>query len=131
MTCVDFFQVLGWLEEKLPAEKNLPSTLVAIVAPLYSCLEDRSGDVRKKAQAVVPVMMQHVGWDAMSKQANKLKVKFDFCSFRREFKIVWLASSANLSGEGDAVEGREKKKRRYKQWGGGGGRGGRGGRGED
>nr|XP_058951305.1 cytoskeleton-associated protein 5-like isoform X2 [Pocillopora verrucosa] len=66
-------EVLGWLEEKLPAEKNLPSTLVAIVAPLYSCLEDRSGDVRKKAQAVVPVMMQHVGWDAMSKQANKLK----------------------------------------------------------
>ena len=97
------------------------------MAPLYSCLEDRSGDVRKKAQAVVPVMMQHVGWDAMSKQANKLKVKFDFCSFRREFKIVWLASSANLLGEGGSVEGREKKKRKYKQWGGGG----RGGRGED
>ena len=68
--------MLGWLEEKLPVEKNLPSSLVAVVAPLYSCLEDRSGDVRKKAQAVVPVMMQHVGWDAMSKQANKLKVRF-------------------------------------------------------
>lgn len=69
--------MLGWLEEKLPAEKNLPKELVAIVAPLYSCLEDRSGDVRKKAQSVVPLMMQHVGWDAMSKQANKLKVSFD------------------------------------------------------
>ena len=57
-------------------EKNLPKELVAIVAPLYSCLNDRSGDVRKKAQAVVPLMMQHVGWDAMSKQANKLKVRF-------------------------------------------------------
>ena len=68
--------MLGWLEEKLPVEKNLPKELVAIVAPLYSCLEDRSGDVRKKAQAVVPLMMQHVGWDAMSKQANKLKVRF-------------------------------------------------------
>ncbi|XP_015769974.1 PREDICTED: cytoskeleton-associated protein 5-like [Acropora digitifera] len=66
-------EVLTWLEEKLPAEKNLPKELVATVAPLYSCLEDRSGDVRKKAQAVVPLMMQHVGWDAMSKQANKLK----------------------------------------------------------
>jgi len=66
-------EVLGWLEEKLPSEKNLPKELVALVAPLYSCLEDRSGDVRKKAQAVVPLMMQHVGWDAMSKQANKLK----------------------------------------------------------
>ena len=72
---VCILQVLGWLEEKLPVEKNLPSTLVAVVAPLYSCLEDRSGDVRKKAQAVVPVMMQHVGWDAMVKQANKLKVR--------------------------------------------------------
>lgn len=66
-------EVLSWLEEKLPTEKNLPKELVATVAPLYSCLEDRSGDVRKKAQAVVPLMMQHVGWDAMSKQANKLK----------------------------------------------------------
>ena len=67
--------MLSWLEEKLPTEKNLPKELVATVAPLYSCLEDRSGDVRKKAQAVVPLMMQHVGWDAMSKQANKLKVR--------------------------------------------------------
>lgn len=73
--------MLGWLEEKLPAEKNLPKELVAIVAPLYSCLEDRSGDVRKKAQAVVPLMMQHVGWDAMSKQANKLKVSFDLVMY--------------------------------------------------
>ena len=76
LICVCVFQVLGWLEEKLPVEKNLPSTLGAVVAPLYSCLEDRSGDVRKKAQAVVPLMMQHVGWDTMCKQANKLKVRF-------------------------------------------------------
>lgn len=75
LTFVCILQVLSWLEEKLPVEKNLPSTLVAVVAPLYSCLEDRSGDVRKKAQAVVPVMMQHVGWDTMVKQANKLKVR--------------------------------------------------------
>lgn len=68
--------MLSWLEERLPSEKNLPSTLVAVVAPLYSCLEDRSGDVRKKAQAVVPLMMQHVGWDTMCKQASKLKVSF-------------------------------------------------------
>ena len=67
-------KVLGWLEEKLPNEKNLTKDLVTLVVPLFSCLEDRSGDVRKKAQAVVPLMMQHVGWDAMSKQANKLKV---------------------------------------------------------
>lgn len=90
------------------------------MGPLYSCLEDRSGDVRKKAQAVVPVMMQHVGWDAMSKQANKLKVKFEFCSFRREFKIVWLASSANLSGEGGCSRGKRKEKEEVQAMGGGG-----------
>lgn len=89
------------------------------MAPLYSCLEDRSGDVRKKAQAVVPVMMQHVGWDAMSKQANKLKVEFDFCSFRREFKIVWLASSANLSGEKGCSRGKRKEKEEVQAIGGG------------
>ena len=84
--------MLGWLEEKLPVEKNLPSTLVAVVAPLYSCLEDRSGDVRKKAQAVVPVMMQHVGWDTMVKQANKLKVRQIHCCYHCQckFKSKWF-----------------------------------------
>ncbi|KXJ05818.1 Cytoskeleton-associated protein 5 [Exaiptasia diaphana] len=72
--CGLYIVVLGWLEEKLPQEKNLPSSLVTIVPPLYSCLEDRSGDVRKKAQAVVPCMMAHLGFDTMNKQANKLKV---------------------------------------------------------
>ena len=80
-------QVLGWLEEKLPAEKNLPSGLTTIVAPLFSCLEDRSGDVRKKGQAVVPILMQHVGWDAMSKQANKLKVH---CKWFVQFVVAVL-----------------------------------------
>lgn len=48
--------------------------MVPIVLPLYSCLEDRNGDVRKKAQAVVPCMWAHLGYDTMNKQANKLKV---------------------------------------------------------
>ena len=67
--------MLGWLEEKLPQEGKLPrEEMIQIIAPLYACLEDRSGDVRKKAQSVVPLMMQHVGWDTMSKQVGKLKV---------------------------------------------------------
>lgn len=94
--------MLGWLEEKLLVEKNLPSTLVAIVAPLYSCLEDRSADVRKKAQAVVPLMMQHVGWDTMCKQANKLKVKFPDKSFcyhcKSKFKSKWFEPMGSLVG---------------------------------
>ncbi|KAK3702253.1 hypothetical protein QZH41_019815, partial [Actinostola sp. cb2023] len=66
-------EVLGWLEEKLPNEQNLPSSLVTIVQPLYACIEDRSGDVRKKAQAVVPYLIAYLGYDTMNKQANKLK----------------------------------------------------------
>ena len=111
---------MGWLEEKLPAEKNLPSTLVAIVAPLYSCLEDRSGDVRKKAQAVVPVMMQHVGWDSMSKQANKLKVEFDFCSFRENSKLFSLHLQRICQGKGGCSRGKRKEKEEVQAVEGGG-----------
>jgi cytoskeleton-associated protein 5 len=68
-------KVLGWLEEKLNEETSHPSSLITIVQPLYSCVEDRSGDVRKKAQVVVPCVMAHLGYDAMNKQANKLKVQ--------------------------------------------------------
>ena len=67
-------QLLTWLEEKLPAAGKLPSELSTIVPPLFSCMEDRSGDVRKKAQAALPHIMAHVGYDNMCKQCNKLGV---------------------------------------------------------
>ena len=41
---------------------------VRIYVPTYSI------QVRKKAQAVVPVMMEKVGYDSMLKHAGKLKV---------------------------------------------------------
>lgn len=62
------------MEEKLPAAGKLPPEVSAIVPPLFSCVEDRSGEVRKKAQAVLPLVMAKVGYDAMLKQAGKLKV---------------------------------------------------------
>lgn len=68
------FQLLGWLEEKLPAAGKLPSEFSLIVPPLFSCLEDRSGDVRKKSQAALPHIMAHVGYDNMAKQCGKLGV---------------------------------------------------------
>ena len=68
-------QLLGWLEEKLPTCGKLPSPEVTtIIGPLYSTLEDRSGDVRKKAQVVLPLFMAHVSYDTMLKHAGKLKV---------------------------------------------------------
>ena len=73
-------QLLGWLEEKLPTSGRLPSPEVTtIIAPLYSSLEDRSGDVRKKAQVVLPLFMAHVSYDTMLKHTGKLKVCVCVC----------------------------------------------------
>lgn len=68
------FQLLGWLSEKLPSHKPLPSEFKLCIPHLLSCLEDRNGDVRKKAQdAVVPFMI-HTGYESVFRACSKLKV---------------------------------------------------------
>lgn len=69
-----FFQLLGWLAEKLPTLRSVPSDLLLCVPHLYSCLEDRNGDVRKKAQDALPFFMMHLGFEKMAKATGKLKV---------------------------------------------------------
>ncbi|XP_056271762.1 cytoskeleton-associated protein 5 isoform X2 [Pseudoliparis swirei] len=66
-------EVLGWLAEKLPPLRTVPGDLMLCVPHLYSCLEDRNGDVRKKAQDALPTFMMHLGYDKMDKAAGKLK----------------------------------------------------------
>lgn len=66
-------ELLGWLAEKLPTLRNVPSDLVLCVPHLYSCLEDRNGDVRKKAQDALPFFMMHLGFEKMAKATGKLK----------------------------------------------------------
>ncbi|TNN43790.1 Cytoskeleton-associated protein 5 [Liparis tanakae] len=66
-------EVLGWLAEKLPTLRTVPGDLMLCVPHLYSCLEDRNGDVRKKAQDALPTFMMHLGYDKMDKAAGKLK----------------------------------------------------------
>ncbi len=73
-------QLLGWLQEKLPECHKLPSEISLIIPPLYSCLEDRSGEVRKKANATVPVLISKIGCEIMTKEAGKLKVFLVFLS---------------------------------------------------
>lgn len=68
-------QVLGWLAEKLPTLRTVPADLMLCIPQLYACLEDRNGDVRKKAQDALPTFMMHLGYDKMSKATGKLKVK--------------------------------------------------------
>uniref|UniRef100_A0A8C2FTH4 Cytoskeleton associated protein 5 n=1 Tax=Cyprinus carpio TaxID=7962 RepID=A0A8C2FTH4_CYPCA len=66
-------ELLGWLAEKLPTLRTVPTDLMLCVPHLYTCLEDRSGDVRKKAQDALPSFMMHLGYEKMIKAAGKLK----------------------------------------------------------
>nr|XP_046250378.1 cytoskeleton-associated protein 5 isoform X3 [Scatophagus argus] len=66
-------EVLGWLAEKLPTLRTVPGDLMLCVPQLYACLEDRNGDVRKKAQDALPTFMMHLGYDKMCKATGKLK----------------------------------------------------------
>lgn len=66
-------ELLCWLSEKLLQVKSLPPELKLCVPLLLNCLEDRNGDVRKKANdAVVPFMI-HVGYECCFKIATKSK----------------------------------------------------------
>ncbi|KAM6926732.1 cytoskeleton-associated protein 5 isoform 2-T2 [Lycodopsis pacificus] len=67
-------EVLGWLAEKLPTLRTVPGDLMSCVPQLYACLEDRNGDVRKKAQDALPTFMMHLGYEKMDKAAGKLKM---------------------------------------------------------
>lgn len=66
-------ELLGWLAEKLPTLRSTPADLILCVPHLYSCLEDRNGDVRKKAQDALPFFMMHLGYEKMAKATGKLK----------------------------------------------------------
>ncbi|KAK7892004.1 hypothetical protein WMY93_023967 [Mugilogobius chulae] len=66
-------ELLGWLAEKLPSLRTVPGDLMLCVPLLYACLEDRNGDVRKKAQDALPMFMMHLGYDKMNKATGKLK----------------------------------------------------------
>ncbi|KAG8438277.1 hypothetical protein GDO86_008822 [Hymenochirus boettgeri] len=66
-------ELLGWLADKLPSLRTAPSDLLFSVPLLYCCLEDRNGDVRKKAQEALPMFMMHIGFEKMSKATGKLK----------------------------------------------------------
>lgn len=67
--------MLGWLAEKLPTMRTVPSDLMLCVPYLFICLEDRNGDVRKKAQDALPIFMMHLGYEKMLKATGKLKVR--------------------------------------------------------
>lgn len=54
--------------------RTVPGDLMLCIPQLYACLEDRNGDVRKKAQDALPTFMMHLGYEKMNKATGKLKV---------------------------------------------------------
>lgn len=66
--------VLGWLAEKFVAETPAASTdLQPLAIPVVNCLEDRNGDVRKAASAVLPFVVANTGADYVMDQTSNLK----------------------------------------------------------
>ncbi|XP_054929937.1 cytoskeleton-associated protein 5 isoform X1 [Dermacentor andersoni] len=69
-------ELFGWLAERLGAcdAKGVPGAELASCLPqLYQCLEDRSGEVRKKAQDLLLPCMLHLGYESMARATSKLK----------------------------------------------------------
>ncbi|GAB6028698.1 hypothetical protein CHUAL_004522 [Chamberlinius hualienensis] len=67
-------EMLGWLSEHLSNVKSIPTGDLTLCVPLLlTALEDRSPDVRKKAQDAVLPFMLHLGYDLMSRATSKLK----------------------------------------------------------
>jgi cytoskeleton-associated protein 5 len=66
--------VLGWLADKFAAEPPAStSDLQPLASPVVHCLEDRNGDVRKAASAVLPYVVANTGADFVMDQTSKLK----------------------------------------------------------
>ncbi|CAL8107217.1 unnamed protein product [Calicophoron daubneyi] len=71
--------LLKWLAGALvdvPAnsQRSFPPDFTQNIMPhVFSALEDRSPDARKQAQLVLPQLIRVLGWEGVSKAANKLK----------------------------------------------------------
>nr|XP_031863914.1 uncharacterized protein CI109_000558 [Kwoniella shandongensis]KAA5530986.1 hypothetical protein CI109_000558 [Kwoniella shandongensis] len=66
--------VLGWLAERLQSEPPASSAdLSPLAGPIIRCLEDRNGDVRKHAGAILPFVVASAGFDYVMDQTSSLK----------------------------------------------------------
>ena len=66
--------LLTWLVDWFKEHKLTPGLdLTSWALPVVSCLDDRNGDVRKGAQAMLPILIASVGYDHVMNQTNSLK----------------------------------------------------------
>ncbi len=67
-------QLLGWIVDWFKGHEMTPGLdLSGWVAPVVGCLDDRNGDIRKGAQAVLPYLIASAGFDQVMHQTNSLK----------------------------------------------------------
>ena len=67
-------QLLGWIVDWFKEHGITPHLdLSGWVAPIVGCLDDRNGDIRKGAQAVLPYLIATAGFDQVMHQTNSLK----------------------------------------------------------
>ena len=67
-------QLLGWIVDWLKEHELTPNLdLSSWIPPIVGCLDDRNGDVRKGAQALLPYLITTVGFDQVMHQTNSLK----------------------------------------------------------
>ncbi|XP_028967219.1 cytoskeleton-associated protein 5-A, partial [Galendromus occidentalis] len=66
--------LLDWFAAKLDAHKGKLNKefLNTCISPVFSCLEDRNGEVRKKAQACLLPLGKHTGFNALLSRCNAL-----------------------------------------------------------
>ncbi|KZT68984.1 microtubule associated protein [Daedalea quercina L-15889] len=66
--------LLNWLADWFKEhEVNSGLDLSSWVAPVIACLDDRNGDVRKGAQALLPTLVASAGYDYVMSQTSSLK----------------------------------------------------------
>lgn len=67
-------QLLGWIVDWFKGHEMTPGLdLSGWVAPIVGCLDDRNGDIRKGAQAVLPYLIASAGFDQVMHHTNSLK----------------------------------------------------------
>jgi cytoskeleton-associated protein 5 len=67
-------QLLGWVVDWFKGHEMTPGLdLSGWVAPIVGCLDDRNGDIRKGAQAVLPYLIASAGFDQVMHQTSSLK----------------------------------------------------------
>lgn len=65
--------IFNWAVDLFKKHQSLDVDLSSWTATVLSCLDDRNSDVRKGAQAILPILIGSVGFDEVMRQTNSLK----------------------------------------------------------